>query len=120
MFGQCREAPGPVICVAGSLNSEVGGLGGLQRRAVGSASYRTALGERTSIDLSGEYQRTVMQGSVFPAFDAIRATATVERSLRSDLTLGVTLQYLRRRLIEGTRVGAVFAGLQLTFTPSLR
>ncbi|UVO51472.1 hypothetical protein M0208_13520 [Sphingomonas sp. SUN019] len=116
----CREAPGPVICVAGSLNSEVSGLGGLQRRAVGSASYRTALGERTSIDLAAEYQRTVMQGSVFPAFDAIRATATVERSLSSDLTVAATLQYLRRRLIEGTRVGALFAGLQLTFTPSLR
>lgn len=116
----CREAPGPVICVAGSLNSEVSGLGGLQRRAAGTATYRTALSERTSIDLSAEYQRTVMQGSVFPAFDAIRAVATIERSVRRDLTLGATLQYLRRRLVDGSRIGAAFAGLQLTFTPSLR
>lgn len=116
----CREAPGPVICVTGSLNSEVSGLGGLQRRAVVGASVDGRLDERTTIAAEAEYQRTVMQGDVFPAFDAIRATGTVERSIRRDLRIGATLQYLRRRLVDGTRIGAAFAGLRLTFAPSLR
>lgn len=116
----CREAPGPVICAAAALNSEVSGLGGLQRRAVLTASVDHRLGEHVTMALDAEYQRTVMQGGFFPEFDAIRTVATVERTLRRDLRLGGTVQYLRRRLVDGTRVGAVFAGFQLVFTPQLR
>jgi hypothetical protein len=116
----CRDAPGPVICIATSLNSEVSGLGGLQRRAVVSGTLDTRLAQRTTVRLEAEYQRTVMQGTLFPEFDAIRGLGTLTRTLRPDLRLGATVQYLRRQLVAGERIGAAFAGLQLTYIPSLR
>lgn len=116
----CREAPAPAICVTVALNSEVSGLGGLQRRAVVTASLDKRLDERTTLALDVEYQRTVMQGELFPEFDAIRVELVAERAIGQDRRLGTTLQYLRRRLVDGSRIGAVLAGIRLTFSPSLR
>lgn len=116
----CRTAPDPVVCVRGSLNSEVSGLGGLQRRAVAGASFHRRLGESASLDLDAEYQRAVMQGDIFPPFDAIRATALLARKLTRALSLAGEVQYLRRRLIEGRRIGAAFLGLRLTYAVQRR
>lgn len=116
----CRDVPGSVICATGALNSEVSGLGGLQRRAVASASANLQLAERTTVRVEAEYQRTVMQGTLFPEFDAIRVVGIATRTLTRTLRLAGTLQYLQRRLVAGERVGALFAGFQLTYTPRLR
>lgn len=111
----CREAPGPVMCLAGSLNSEVSGLGGLQRRAIVSASVSHRLAERSTIDLSADYQRTATRQPIIPDFDAIRVTATVERQMSQHVMLGGTVRYLRRRLIDGSNIGAGFAGVQIRY-----
>ncbi|GGE90109.1 hypothetical protein [Sphingomonas prati] len=116
----CRALPGPVLCVRGSLNSEISGLGGLQRRAVAGASYRQRIGRRSVVDLSGEYQRAMIQGDIVPSFDAVRATARFERTIGSTLTASAQVQYLRRRLIGGERIGAAFGGLQLTYAMDRR
>lgn len=116
----CRDTTGSVICASGALNTEVSGIGGLQRRAVFAATMDQRLGERTTASLNAEYQRTMMQGGILPDLDAIRAVGVVERRVRRDLTLGATLQYLRRRLIDGTRIGAAFAGVQITWAPQTR
>ncbi len=119
-FDLCRIAPGPALCLGGLLSSEVSGLGGLQRRAVVTASANQRLGERTMLRTTAEYQRTQTRGTLFPPFDAIRAVAEVERSVSRRIAVTGTLQYLRRRLVEGDRVGATYAGFRLTYTPELR
>lgn len=116
----CRDAVGPTLCVSGSLNSEVSGLGGLQRRAVLSASASKALSERNTFAFVGEYRRATTQGGALPPLDAIRAVATLERRLNPTLTLAGTLQYLRRQQLTGARIGAGFAGLELRYRPVLR
>jgi hypothetical protein len=116
----CRDRPDPVICLTAALNSEVSGLGGLQRRGVLTASFDQRLDERTTLGVDAEYQRTVMQADVFPDFDAVRAVATLERSVTREWRIGATLQYLRRRLVDGSRIGSGFAGLRLTYAPALR
>lgn len=116
----CRTVAGPSVCVRGALNTEVSGLGGLTRRAVIGTSVRHQLDRQTALDIGGEYQRSTMQGDVFPAFDAIRATAILERMIGRDLAVSGTVQYLRRRLIDGQRIGATFGGLRLTWSTARR
>lgn len=111
----CRRTAGPELCMAGSISSQVSGLGGLQRRAVVGMTGEQRLGERTMARASADYQRTTTQNAVVPPFDAIRVLGAVERTLGRDLQLAVTGQYLRRRLIDGRHVGAGFAGLRLTY-----
>ncbi len=113
----CREIPYSAVCIGGSVDTEVSGLGGLQRRTVAQASVRQRLGERTTLSIDADYQRATLQGANLPVFETIRAVATVQRRIQYDLRLGATLQYLRRRLIGGSHVGAGFAGLQVTWSP---
>lgn len=119
-FNLCRTAPEPAICASASLSSEVSGLAGLQRRAVAGVTVNQRLNETTVLRATAEYQRTHTQERLFPAFDAIRAVTTVERSLGRRIVVAGIVQYLRRRLIDGDRVGTVYGGLRLTFTPGIR
>ena len=116
----CYTAPEPVLCINGSLNSEVSGVGGLQRRAVVGGSLHQRFGERTSLSVEGAYQRSVVQGDTLPPFDAIRTTAVLERRIGRRLTVAAELQYLRRRLVQGRRIGAGFAGIRLTYAVQRR
>ncbi len=113
----CRQIPSSTVCLGGSVDTEVSGLGGLQRRTVAHASVSQHLGERTTFSIDAEYQRAALQGANLPVFETVRATATLERRIQSDLRLGATVQYLRRRLIDGSHIGAGFAGLHVTWSP---
>ena len=116
----CRALPEPAICASGSLSSEVSGLAGLQRRAVAGLTVNQRLTENTVLRTVAEYQRVQTQNRLIPSFDAVRAIGTVERTLGRRFVFGGTLQYLRRRLIDGDRVGAIYGGWRLSFTPGLR
>ena len=116
----CRALQEPAICASGSLSSEVSGLAGLQRRAVAGLTVNQRLTENTVLRTVAEYQRVQTQNRLIPSFDAVRAIGTVERTLGRRFVFGGTLQYLRRRLIDGDRVGAIYGGWRLSFTPGLR
>jgi len=116
----CYTAPEPTLCVNGSLNSEVSGVGGLQRRAVIGGSLHQRFGERTSLSVDAAYQRSFVQGDAFPPFDAIRTTALLERRIGRRVTVAAEVQYLRRRLVQGRRIGAGFAGVRLTYAVQRR
>ncbi|MCM8729770.1 hypothetical protein ACFO8O_02130 [Hephaestia sp. GCM10023244] len=117
----CRNGERREICFRAGLFSEASGIGGLQRRTFANASWREAIGQRMSLRLLGEYQHAgAGEGDLAAATDAYRAAVTLERTLVPTLTLGGTLEYIRRGLPLGRAVDSFFVGAALRFTPRLQ
>lgn len=111
----CYENSRLEACAAGSLQSEVSSFGGLQRRALLNGSVRRRLNARDVVEAVGSYSRATVLGGGLPSLDALRLGGSYERRLSRDLSLRGSLDYLRRQLLTGERVGAGFVQLRLTF-----
>jgi len=61
-----------------------------------------------------------MGTSGLPATDSYRAAAALEWTFLPNLTLGGTLEYIRRKLGFSDAIDTVFTGVSLRFTPRLR
>jgi hypothetical protein len=113
----CRKVPNGLACLAGLIDSEISGLGGLQRTMTGSATIMQKLSERTSVNGVVEYRHSETQRGAFPGLDSLRATLKLDRRIGRAFTLSATAQYLRRQLVDGGWIGAAYGGLQLRFQP---
>lgn len=113
----CRKVPNGLACLAGVIDSEISGLGGLQRTMTGSATVTQKLSERTSVNGVVEYRHSETQRGAFPGLDSLRATLKLDRRIGRHFTLSGTGQYLRRQLVGGGWIGAAYGGLQLRFQP---
>ena len=130
----CREQKdrwqGLTGCISAALNSEVSGFGGLRRDAALSVTASQPLGEKFILRGVGEYRHSSLIGGstgiMVPgdrrdsATDAVRTMLMLDWKLRPDITLTGSLQYLRRQLITGRRIGSGFFGIQLRYEPRLR
>jgi hypothetical protein len=130
----CREGEerwqGLTGCLSAALNSEVSGFGGLRRDAILSVTVSQPLGERFVLRGVSEYRHSSLIGGssgVGPpgderdsATDAVRNMLMLDWKLRPEITLTGTVQYLRRQLVTGRRIGAGFFGIQLRYEPRLR
>jgi hypothetical protein len=113
----CRKVPNGLACLAGLIDSEISGLGGLQRTMTGSATVTQKLSERSSVNGVVEYRHVEAQSGGFPGLDSLRATLKLDRRIGRAFTLSATAQYLRRQLVDGGWIGAAYGGLQLRFQP---
>lgn len=131
----CREraaaSRGLTGCLSGTLNSQISGFGGLRRDAAVTMTVRQPMGEHFVLRASSEYRRSAQIGAspvigpiIGPATiaqvnatDAMRQTVMLDWGVHRNVTLTGTLQYLRRQLVTGQRIGAVFVGLQLRYQP---
>jgi hypothetical protein len=130
----CREGTeggqGLSGCLSTTLNSEVSGFGGLRRDATISISMKRPLGEHFTAHGSSEYRHSSLvggwtaagppDGEFNSATDAVRNMLMLDWNLRRDITLTGSIQYLRRQLISGRRIGAGFFGIQLRYQPRPR
>lgn len=130
----CRQGEerwqGLTGCLSAALNSEVSGFGGLRRDATLSVTASHPLGERFVLRGVGEYRHSSQIGGssgVGPPADerdnatgAVRSSLMLDWKLRPEITLTGTVQYLRRQLVTGQRIGAGFFGIQLRYQPRLR
>ncbi len=114
----CRKASHGLACLTGLIDSEISGLGGLQRTMTGTATVTQQLSERTAVNGTLEYRHSETQHGAFPALDSLRASLRLDRRLGRDFTLSGTAQYLRRQLSNGGGwIGAAYGGLQLRYQP---
>lgn len=130
----CREGEerwqGLTGCLSAALNSEVSGFGGMRRDATVSVTASQPLGERFILRGVSEYRHSSQIGGspgVGPpaderdsATDAVRSMLMLDWKLRPEITLTGTVQYLRRQLVTGGRIGAGFLGIQLRYEPRFR
>lgn len=114
----CREGPQLTACLSGRRSTEVSGLGGLQRRTVVRATATAQVSERGTLTGIAEYNRSNVQRSLLPAIDGVRTEASYAYRIGAEATIAGVVQYLRRTLIDGRHVGAGFAGVRLSFSPS--
>ena len=114
----CRKAEHGLACLSGLIDSEISGLGGLQRTMTGTATVTQDLSQRSSVNGTLEYRHSEAQHGAFPALDSLRASLRLDRKLGRNFTLSGTAQYLRRQLSNGGGwIGAAYGGLQLRFQP---
>lgn len=116
----CRDLERREICLRGGLFSEVSGLGGLQRRTFVNVSMKQPIGARVGVRLLGEFQHAGLGSSGLPATDSYRAAAALEWTFLPNLTLGGTLEYIRRKFGFSDAIDTVFTGVSLRFTPRLQ
>ncbi|WP_404481542.1 hypothetical protein [Novosphingobium sp. BL-52-GroH] len=130
----CRDAAtgsrGMTACLSGTLNTEVSGVGGLRRNATVSASLMQPLGEKFVLRGSGDYRRSTLVGGSRATgppdlersgpTDAMRGTVALDWKPRRDFTVTASVQYLRRQVVTGQRIGAAFFGIQLSYRPGER
>jgi hypothetical protein len=110
-------------CLSATLNSEVSGFGGLRRDGAISISLVKPLGEKFALRAVSEYRRStlmggsltvpILQGRNDTNTDAIRNVVMLDWKIRPKITLTGSIQYLRRQLINGQRIGSGFVGIQL-------
>lgn len=131
----CREdgewaRRGPTGCFSTSLDTEVSGLGGLRRNAIVSLSVMQPVGAKFVLRGSGEFRRSTLVGGVPAtgppgtfgdgATDAVRAMAALDWKLRPQIILTGNVQYARRQIVNGDRIGAAYFGIQLSYKPGIR
>jgi len=127
----CREDKVPsrrlTGCLSGTLNSQISGFGGLRRDAAATFTLRKAVSEHVVLRASSEYRRSSQIGPSLAgeppgigqggSTDAMRHSVMFDWNIRRSVTLTGTLEYLRRQLVTGQRVGAAFVGIQLRYKP---
>lgn len=111
----CRERPRDRFCFSGALRSEVSGLGGLQRQLLLRGTGRVQTTERDTIEGNVEYRKSTMWEAASGNVDALRVEVAGERRLRRPLFLRPALEYLQRQLLDGRRIGAVYAQASLIY-----
>lgn len=113
-------------CLSGGLNTEVTGLGGLRRDTTVSATVSKPILENFTLRGEGEYRRSSMVGGTYvsvPDFgygaraEIIRTSVDLDWRVHQDVTMTGRVQYSRRQILTGDRVGATFFGLQLRYSP---
>lgn len=113
----CRETTRLDLCLTGSLRSEVSALTGLRRELTLGANAEMRLTERSTLSLSGDYQKANGGGAPLNLF---RVAAAYERRLSQRFSLRGGVDYMRRgRDFEGPggreRIGAAVAHVTLIF-----
>ncbi|WP_159978940.1 MULTISPECIES: hypothetical protein [unclassified Novosphingobium] len=131
----CREdgewaRQGPTGCLSTSLDTEVSGLGGLRRNAIVSLSVMQPVGAKFVLRGSGEFRHSTLVGGAPAtgppdtfgdgATDAVRGVVALDWRLRPQVTLTGNVQYLRRQVVNGDRIGAAYFGIQLSYKPGSR
>lgn len=111
----CYEPSRLEACVAGALQSEVSSLGGLQRNLFFSGLLRRQWSEQVRVGLDVEYRRATVQDDGIRPLDALRLSGSIDRTLTQRLTLRAVVEYLRRQLLTGERIGAGFLQLRLLY-----
>ena len=111
----CKDGHLLTICLGARLDSEVSGLGGLERRAAASLTASRRLGRSLTLAVAGEYQHVSVEGMERPALDSMRADARLEWRLSRRLSLSGLIEYRRRELFDGDSVDAGFVGVRLRY-----
>jgi hypothetical protein len=111
----CKDGRLLTICLGARLDSEVSGLGGLERRAAASLTASRRLGRSLTLGATGEYQHVSVEGTDLPALDSMRADARLEWQLSRRLSLSGLIEYRRRELFAGDSVDAGFVGARLRY-----
>jgi|GEM_PF-2494620 len=120
-------------CLTGTLNSQISGFGGLRRDATVILTLRQTMSEHFVLRASSEYRRSALIGPTQfgPTLppeasgpvaqngptDAMRHTLMLDWAVDRHVTLTGTIQYLRRQLVSGQKIGAAFFGIQLRYQP---
>ena len=101
-------------CLNASVASQIGAVGGLQRRYTISATATQVIGPRHSIDFGADYQKAEQNvGALVPTTSAASIRAALNWRLDRALVLTGQTEYRRRDVGIGAAVDGVFVGLQL-------
>lgn len=111
----CKDGRLLTMCLGARLDSEVSGLGGLERRAAASLTASRRLGRLLTLRTAAEYQHASVEGTDLPSLDSMRADARLEWQLSRRLSLWGMIEYRRRELIAGDSVDAGFVGVRLRY-----
>ena len=111
----CHERSRLTICADASVDSEVSGLGSLQRRWAASLTATRRLSQSLTLAVAGEFQHASVQGANLPSLDSVRADARIDWRLSPRLSLSTLVEYRRRELLTGNTVDAGFLGIRLRY-----
>ena len=101
-------------CVNAAVASQVGAVGGLQRRYTFGATANHVIGPRHSLEFAADYQRAEQNiGTPVPTISAARLRAALNWQLDRALILTGQAEYRRRDIGIGSAIDGIFAGLQL-------
>jgi hypothetical protein len=101
------------LCVNASLQSEVSGLGGLQRELHAGFNARKQLGERGEVSGLAEYRRAQVETLGLQS-EAIRLNMTYRHRLGERLSVVGGVDYLARKFLSAARNDAVMVRIGVT------
>lgn len=102
------------LCVRASLQSEVSGLGGLQRELYAGVTAERRISEREDVSATAEYRRAEI-GALDLETSTLRLNATYEHRLGPRLSVVTSADYLSRKYLNEVQTDAVVVQIGLTF-----
>lgn len=102
------------FCVSASLQSEVSGLGGLQREFYAGLTAERRISEREDVSATAEHRRAEIDGLGLET-STTRLSATYEHRLSPRLSAFTSADYLSRKYLSELRTEAVVVQIGLTF-----
>lgn len=102
------------LCVSASLQSEVSGLGGLQREFYAGVTAERRISERENVSATAEYRRAEI-GALDLETSTTRLNATYEHRLSPRLSAFTSADYLSRKYLNELRTEAIVVQIGLTF-----
>lgn len=111
----CHERHRLTLCASARLESEAGGLGGLERRTAATLSATRRLSESVTMELRGDYQHAFVEDSGLPELDTMRADARLEWRMSRNIRLEGAVEYRRQELFSDQTVDAGFVGITLSY-----